>query len=147
MQGELSAGCKGNDAVLGVTGARLLRDARVQEMIREATHQVASSAIATRRERQEFLTKLIRGDAAEDTLQVVGIGGGIDHVEHHDKKVAHKDQLKAVEILGRMQGDFIDKVEVKTEASLKASLERLRQVMSPAAFAELLDAYAKMGAK
>jgi phage terminase small subunit len=76
---------KGIDAA----AARLLGNARVRDRLKELAEQTASSKIANAVERQEFWTSLMRDPAHEV-----------------------KDRLKASELLGKAQGDFIDRTEV-----------------------------------
>jgi hypothetical protein len=59
------------------------------ERLREST---TSQAIATREERQSFWTAMMRGEEPGEP----------------------KDRLKASELLGRSQGDFIDRVDATT---------------------------------
>jgi len=147
VQAARIAGYKGNDKVLGVAAARLLAEARVQAAIQQATAQVRSVAIATRAERQALLTAMLRDELDEEVVVVVGMGNNMgDHAENVTKRIDARARLKALELLGRMQGDFIDKVEVKTEGALRSQLDRLRKEMSPEAFKELLAGLAKTSA-
>lgn len=75
-----------------VEGSRLLDNARVRaalELLRQAT---TSQKIATREERWEFWTAMMRGKEPGEP----------------------KDRLKASELLGKSQGDFIDRVDATT---------------------------------
>jgi phage terminase small subunit len=85
-----AAGYAGNDTVLGITASRLLKDARVQQAIIKAGESTRSAKVMDRREREELLTAFARG--LEDCEP--------------------KDRLKAIELLGKMGGDFIEKREV-----------------------------------
>jgi phage terminase small subunit len=79
-------------------GPRLLENVGVAEAIQAATSHVRSAAIATREERQELLTAMMRGEV-EDARP--------------------SDRLKATEILGKMQGDFIEKHHVTHEGTAR----------------------------
>ena len=78
-------------------GARLLRNAKIKEAINKSVSERENKLIADRAERQKVLTAIMRN--AEETT---------------------KDRLRAIEILCRMDGDFISKstVEVKATNSL-----------------------------
>jgi phage terminase small subunit len=78
-------------------GPRLLRNVVVAESVAEASAEVRSAAIATREERQEFLTAMMRGEEPGEP----------------------KDRIKATEILGKMQGDFIEKHHVTHEGTAR----------------------------
>lgn len=84
------AGYAGDENALAVAGAKLVRNAKVAEAVEEARRPLTRKAVATREERQSFLTEMMRSAEAED-----------------------KDRLKACEILGKMQGDFIERREVE----------------------------------
>jgi phage terminase small subunit len=88
------AGYSGKDDALAVRGAEVVRNRKVQLAIEEARASVTSEAIATREERQTFLTRTMR-----------------------DEGIEPKDRIKACEVLGKMQGDFIEKHEVKHEGA------------------------------
>lgn len=83
-------------------GARLLGNARIQQAIRAFTKETDEKRIALAKERQEFWTAVMRGE----------------YGEYHD--VPFRDRLKASELLGRAQGDFIDRVD----GTLRIVIER-----------------------
>ena len=62
----------------------------IQSVIQEITESSKQQRIATAVERQEFLTTMMRGEIEGEP----------------------KDRIKACELLGKMQGDFIEKQEV-----------------------------------
>ena len=62
----------------------------IQSVIQEITESSKQQRIATAAERQEFLTMMMRGEIEGEP----------------------KDRIKACELLGKMQGDFIEKQEV-----------------------------------
>ena len=64
----------------------------IKKRIEELSQKVANNNIMTAKERQEYLTKLINSD---------------------DVKVS--DKLKALDILNKMTGEYIQKVEVNGE--------------------------------
>lgn len=69
-------------------GARALENARIKSALEFLRQEQTSKAIATREERQSFWTSIMR-DVGEKTT----------------------DRLKASELLGRCQADFIDRVD------------------------------------
>lgn len=81
--------------------SRLLKDPVVQEAIRA---QALRPSIATRQERQEFWTKLLRG-------QIPGATVG--------------DRIRGSELLGKSQGDFVERVEVVGRAEAVAHVRSL----------------------
>jgi len=73
----------------GEEGYRLLKNARVQAEVQRLSQPAKQAAIATREERLAFYTAMMRGDAQD------------------------KDRLKAAELLGKVQGDFIERQQVE----------------------------------
>ena len=84
------AGYSGDDRALSVIGTRTLRITRVAdavEAIRERSRTKPS--IMTREQRQDLLSKFAK-----------------------DESLSKKDRMRAIEILGKMQGDFIERLEL-----------------------------------
>lgn len=70
--------------------SKLLQNTTIQKALAERNKEVSQSRIATIKERQEFWTSVLRGEFDDAEM---------------------KDRLKASELLGKCQGDFIDRVE------------------------------------
>ena len=92
-------------------GQRLLTFVDIKKKINELSQKIACNSIMTAKERQEYLTKLINSD---------------------DVKVS--DKLKALDILNKMTGEYIQKVEVngelKTEDPFKnLTTEELKKII------------------
>lgn len=73
-------------------GQRLLTFVDIKKKIDELSQKVANNNIMTAKERQEYLSKLINSD-----------------------NVKVSDKLKALDILNKMTGEYIQKVEVNGE--------------------------------
>lgn len=80
-------------------GSRLLGNARVAEYIKTLTKPEQNNRIATAEERQAFWTSVMRGELP-------------------DAKPA--DMIKASEILGKAQGDFIVKAQIEHSGSISS---------------------------
>lgn len=92
-------------------GQRLLTNVDIKKKINELSQKIACNNIMTAKERQEYLTKLINAD---------------------DVKISEK--LRAVDILNKMTGEYIQKVEVngnvKTEDPFKnLTTDELRKII------------------
>lgn len=87
-----------------VTGARLLRNAKVQGIIKGREQSESRVRIASRQQRQEFWTSVMS-----------------------DGEVDMKDRLKASELLGKSEGDFLDRVELSGQLNLAAELRKARE--------------------
>lgn len=125
------AGYKGNDATLSAVANENLRKPLVREAIAAATKATTSKAIATRKERQEFFTSVMRGTECTTPMFTMYGKPIKDQYTGEQVKAAPepKERLKAGELLGRMQGDFIDRIEVRAEEALKGALVGLRKAM------------------
>ena len=86
-----------------VQGRRLITNDNVAKAIKAREAQRIAPAIATRQERQEFWTSVLR-----------------------NKDEAMKDRLKAAELLGKSEGDFLERVEMDMTLSPAAILEQIR---------------------
>lgn len=72
------------------------RKPEIRRAIEEASVVIRSDAIATREERQRFLSDIMRS---------------VD--------VDPKDRIKACEVLGKMQGDFVEKQEISLTSTVR----------------------------
>lgn len=90
-----------------VESCRLLKDARVLKAIETLREDTTNKAIATREQRQEFWTRVMLGEE-----------GPID--PETGKPTPHKmaDRLKASELLGKSQADFLERVEHSVNGEL-----------------------------
>ena len=99
-----------------VGGCKLLTNANIQKRLQELTGEAIKkqhdNAIADIQEMQSILTKIIREQADEEVLNVVGDGDGYSHVTSNRKKASIADRIRAIEKLAKMQGAFTEKVEV-----------------------------------
>ena len=84
-------------------GQRLSKIVEVQEAIKAREAQWLAPTIATRQERQEFWTSVLRNE-----------------------EEAMKNRLKAAELLGKSEGDFLERVEMDMTLSPAAILEQIR---------------------
>ena len=84
-------------------GQRLLKSVEVQDAIKAREAQRLAPTIASRQERQEFWTSVLR---SEDE--------------------AMKDRLKAAELLGKSEGDFLERVEMDQTVSVNVFDEETR---------------------
>lgn len=76
--------------------SRLLTFVDVAAAIAERRAQTTRQAISTAAERQEWLSRVHRGE-----------------VDDGESDASLKDRIKALELLGKMQGDFIERQQVE----------------------------------
>lgn len=82
------AGYKGTDKALSVLASRMLGKSRIREAVEARNKKKGSRLIATREQRQEFWTSVMSDTSAD-----------------------LRDRLKASELLGRSESDFVEKIE------------------------------------
>jgi phage terminase small subunit len=98
------AGYKGKDNALRAIGSQNLSKRAIIAAIRARESKKLKPKIATREQRQEFWTRVLTG--AEIQKVVVGMGENQQVVELPPKMI---DRLKASELLGRSECDFVEK--------------------------------------
>ncbi len=98
-------------------GPRLLANVGMQSALCQLSEQMTTMALSTARERQEWWTAIMR-----------------------DPTIRTRDRLRASEILGKAQGDFIQRHTItgptalskpEVHVALEERLETLRKSMSP----------------
>ena len=99
--------CKNDDAV-DAAASRLLTQVKVKERLAELTEEVKNNAIADIREMQETLTKIIRQNIEEEVIMFDPASG----VQREKKTPAVKEIISAINTLGKMQGAFVEKLDV-----------------------------------
>lgn len=87
-------------------GARLLENAGIRAALEALRKSTTSAAIATREERQALWTAILRGQEPDR--------GGLPP--------SIKDRLKASELLGKAQADFIDRLRHEGEDGMPLSV-------------------------
>lgn len=85
----------------------------VQKRLQELYDERAAASIAEGCELKQRLTEIIRCTAREEVLMSVGTGEGTSDIVRLDKAPSFRDQMKAIELLGRMGGMFNDKVNLE----------------------------------
>lgn len=86
-------------------GSRMLTNVDIQRRLEEIRAQVESERIVEPRAAQEWLSSIIRGEVRVD-----------------GKETQVKDRLRAMELLGKMQGLFIDRKEVSMTGAVPVVL-------------------------
>ena len=99
-----------SDASAAVQAHRLLKNPNVQARLKEIQGELASEKIMDAKEIQERLTLIGRGQVPEEIIMPTG--------ERAQKQAAIRDMLKAIELLAKIQGLFVNRSEldVKTKA-------------------------------
>ena len=62
---------------------------------------------------QKALTDIIRQSMNEEIVVVEGCGDGVSEAKKMNKKPSIDNVIKAINTLGKMQGAFVDKVNIE----------------------------------
>lgn len=100
------------ESTADVNACRLLKNDKVQVRLDELRQEVETEAIADIREMQKALTDIIRQSMDEEIIVVEGCGDGVSEAKKMNKKPSIDNVIKAINTLGKMQGAFIDKLNV-----------------------------------
>lgn len=117
-QAYISAGYKcSNDNATDAAASRLLSQVKVKERLAELAEEVKDASIADITEMQQKLTEIIRQQLEEEVV-VTESSGFMTVAKKINKKPAIKDVISAVNTLGKMQGAFVDNVNLTGAAKV-----------------------------
>lgn len=108
--------CK-NDESVDASASQLLRNPKVEARLAELTEEIKNASIADITEMQQTLTSIIRQKLDEEVV-VACYEGNMSQPMKLRKKPAIKDVINAINTLGKMQGAFIDRVDLTGEAKV-----------------------------
>ncbi len=109
---------KMTDKQIWEEASKLMAKPKVSQRVQELRNEMANESIMTAKERLEFLTKVIMGE--EKDIKIT-LSGAVDAEADLNIK------LKAIDIMNKMQGEYIQKVvaDVTTyEENLKKVVDK-----------------------
>lgn len=93
--------CKNmTDNSIYVNASKLVADAKVAQRLKELREQLAKPSIMSAQERLEWLTELIKSDEESTS-----------------------DKLRAADIMNKMQGEYIQKIETELKNAVNINIE------------------------
>lgn len=95
-----------NDKTIHEAASRLASDSKVSARLAELRGQLTKETIMSAQERLEYLTRIVNGTEKEIIPQVVG--GTVVEIE---ASTAIKTRLNALDIMNKMTGEYVTKVE------------------------------------
>lgn len=107
-----------SDKTIWENASRLMADSKVKARVEELRAQIASVSILTAQERLEYLTRIIKGEEKERV--VVAVNG--DTVEV-DAPTAIKTRLTALDLMNKMTGEYVQKVEADINSDVTINIE------------------------
>lgn len=90
---------------------KLLTKDNINRYIKEIQSKIESEKIMDIKEIQERLTLIARGTASEDVVVVENTGDFSSEARVLQKKVSAKEQVKALELLGKANAMFVDTIK------------------------------------
>lgn len=100
--------CKSDDSV-DACASKLLSNAKVAARLAELAEEAKDASIADIREMQETLTQIIRKQMKEEVIICDPVTGA----QKMEKTPAVKEIISAITTLGKMQGAFVDRVNLE----------------------------------
>lgn len=85
----------------------------IKSYIDERLKRIEDARIADVKEVMERLTTAARGELTEEVIVVEGSGDGCSDARAVEKKIGAKDQIKALELLGKRYKLFTERFEIE----------------------------------
>jgi hypothetical protein len=118
------AGYKGKPHTVDVIGYNNMQNPRIIEAIQKREEKRNAKDIASREERQQFWTRILRGQELQEKLL-----RGKNHKRRRVRVLpSMNERLKASELLGRSECDFTDKNILEGALTLEDKLKKLRKI-------------------
>ena len=106
------------DKTIQENACRLAKNPKVKARIKELRDNLAKPSIMTAQDRLEFLTRVINGEQGEKEIQVID-GEPIEI----DVPTSLKNKLNAIDIMNKMQGEYVQKVEAEVTNAVNIHIE------------------------
>lgn len=107
-----------SDKTIWNEASELNNNPEVAKRIKELREQLAEPHIMTAKERLEFLTRVIRGEEKEIVHRIW------DGEEYSYEEGAELNtKLKAVDLMNKMQGEYVQKIDANVNADVNISIE------------------------
>lgn len=104
-------------------GCRLLTNVNVKSRIDELEKEIYDEAIADAIEVRTYLTRGMRQELEEEVIVVEGVGEGCSEARIIKKKCSIKESNKCAELLGKIYGLYLDKVEASVDMDISVSVD------------------------
>ena len=107
-----------SDKTIHEAASRLLKDSKIAARLTELRDKMMTPAIMTAQERLEYLTRVIKGEELEQTYDW-------DNGERVscNTPASIKTRLQAVDLMNKMQGEYIQKVEANVTNEVNINVE------------------------
>ncbi len=106
------------DKTIHEKASRLMADGKVKARLKELREKMVAPTIMSAKERLEYLTRVINGEQGEKMVQMVD-GEPIEV----DVPTSLKNKLNAIDIMNKMQGEYVQKVEAEVTNAININIE------------------------
>jgi phage terminase small subunit len=96
----------------------LMSNPKIAQRLKELREDMMKPSIMSAQERLEYLTRVIKGEEAEKIVQFI-------EGERIEEEIppAIKTRLNALDIMNRMQGEYVSKVEAEVTNAVNITIE------------------------
>jgi phage terminase small subunit len=110
---------KMTDESIDVEACKLFNDTKVSQRYQELIEQLENEAILTAKERMKWLSEVVKDIQKEDLY--ITVEGEMTKVG--SKNADLNTKLKALDILNKMSGEYITKVEADVNSDVSINIE------------------------
>lgn len=107
-----------SDAVIDTEACLLMKNPKVAKRYEELIEAMAKPTIMTAQERLEYLTEVIKGIQGEKIIEVVD-----GEVIEYTAPTSMKNKLSAIDLMNKMQGEYVTKVEADVNSEVNITIE------------------------
>lgn len=107
-----------SDKTIWENASRLMADSKVKARVQELRDRIATDSIMSAQERLEYLTRVVKGIEVEKVTQIVD-GAPIEI----EVPVAVKTRLSAIDLMNKMQGEYVTKVDANVATDITINVE------------------------
>ena len=98
--------------------SRLFNDSKISSRYKELQDRLEDATIMTAKERLEYLTEVIMGLQGENIVEVVD-----GEVLERTVPTSMKNKLSAIDLMNKMQGEYVTKVEADINSEVNITIE------------------------
>lgn len=106
---------KYKDEVIDVRACELFNSSKVQVRYKEIMDQLEDKAIMSAKERMKWLTEVVKGIQTNTTYGENG--------QAYDNEAYISDKMKAIDLLNKMDGQYVQKVEADLGLNIRVELD------------------------
>lgn len=108
-------GAKYKDTVIDVRACELFNSSKMQVRYKELMNRLEDKAIMSAKERMKWLTEVVKGIQTNTTY---GENGQV-----YDNEAYISDKMKAIDLLNKMDGQYVQKVEADLDLNIRVELD------------------------